>query len=202
MALRILRLDTSLFGEQGASSQLNELVVEQLMQTHGAVEVTQRDFARHPLPHFTAQTITALNTAPEQRMPEQQHIVELADTLIAELQAADVLIIAAPMYNFSVPSTLKAWVDHVARAGVTFRYTQNGPEGLVGDKPVYVVTTRGGIHKDEPSDGAIPFLHTYLNFLGLRDIRVIYAEGLNLGGDKRIESLAHAKTAIEQLVAA
>jgi len=200
MTTKILRIDTSLFGEQGSSSRLNQALIEKLSQTQGNVEIVHRDLAREPLPHFSAEAITAISTNPEARTPQQAQLAQLADQLIAELQAADIVVVAAPMYNFGVPSTLKAWIDYVARAGVTFRYTSQGPEGLVTGKTLYVVTTRGGVHRDQRTDSEVPHLHTYFQFLGFTDIRTLYAEGLNMG--QRDSQFAEALANIDQLVAA
>ncbi len=200
MATKILRLDTSVFSEQGSSSRLNHALVERLGQIRGDVEIRHRDLAKKPLPHFSADVITALVTKAEARTAEQAQLAQLADTLIDELLATDILVVAAPMYNFGIPSTLKSWIDFVARAGVTFRYTEQGPEGLVKGKTVYVVTTRGGVHKEQAADTEVPFLRTYFEFLGITDIRTLYAEGLNMG--KREEHFAEALANIDQLVAA
>lgn len=200
MSIKILRIDTSLFSEQGASSRLNQALIDKLTERHGSAEIVHRDLGRDPLPHFTAEVITALGLDPTARTPQQTALVQLADTLIAELQAADVVVVAAPMYNFGIPSTLKAWIDYVARAGVTFRYTSQGPEGLVTGKTLYVVTTRGGVHRDQKTDTGVPHLHTYFQFLGFADIRTLYAEGLNMG--QRDQQLAAALSAIDTLVAA
>lgn len=200
MTTKILRLDTSVFSEQGSSSRLNHAVTEKLEHLFGQVEVCHRDLAREPLPHFSADVITALNTSAEERTDEQTRLKALADELIDELFAADILVVAAPMYNFGIPSTLKAWIDYVARAGVTFRYTAEGPEGLVKGKTLYLVTTRGGIHKDQETDSEIPFLQTYFRFLGITDIRTIYAEGLAMA--RKDEQFAAALASVDQLVAA
>lgn len=200
MAKKILRLDTSVFSESGSSSKLNRALIEKLTRLHGDIEVLHRDLARTPLPHFSAEIIEAISTASEQRSPEQTQLANMADELIAELFAADILVVAAPMYNFGVPSTLKAWIDYVARAGVTFRYTEKGAEGLVKGKVLYLVTTRGGIHKGLKSDSEVPFLQTYFEFLGITDIRTLYAEGLNMSQGK--EQFAAALAEIDRLVAA
>lgn len=200
MATKILRLDTSVFSEQGSSTRLNQALTEKLEQTYGEVEVRHRDLAREPLPHFSAEVITALQTEVEALSPAQAKLRALADELIEELFAADILVVAAPMYNFGIPSTLKAWIDYVARAGVTFRYTSNGPEGLVKGKTLYLVTTRGGIHRDQDTDSEIPFLHTYFRFLGITDIRTLYAEGLGMA--KKDEQFTAALASIDKLVAA
>ena len=200
MTTQILRVDASLFGAEGVSSQLNKTLVTLLSEHFKDVSVSARDFGLQPLPHFSAEYVAALATAPEKRNLAQQHSVALADELIAEVQQADVLVVAAPMYNFGVPSGLKAWMDYIARAGVTFRYTENGPQGLLHNKTVYLVTTRGGVHKEQSSDAQIPYLQNYFAFLGVDDVRVIYAEGINMG--QKEESIQQAIQAMQQAIAA
>lgn len=194
----VLILNTSLFGSEGASSQLNQQVLQALELEHGKLSVTERDLTQNPLPYFDAELIAALGTASSERTADQASRVALADELISELKAADALIVAAPMYNFGVPAQLKTWLDYVARAGVTFKYTENGPVGLLNDKPVYITATRGGQHKGSATDNETPFLTTFFNFVGLKDLRFVYAEGLNMG--QKEQSFAAAKADIEQLV--
>lgn len=196
MSTKVLRLDSSIFGSGGASTQLNEQVIETLKSRHGDVEVVHRDLARKPLPHFTVEFIQALGKAPEERTAEEAAQVALADQLIKELREADILVIGAPMYNFTIPTTLKTWMDYVARAGETFKYTENGPVGLVGDAKIYINTSRGGVHKGQPTDGIVPLLKSFFAMMSLTDISVVYAEGLTLGGDSRSKGLAEAERAI------
>lgn len=200
MTTRILRLDTSVFGESGASTRLSDALTAKLRSLYGEVEVVHRDLASEPLPHFSIDVINALQSEERARTPEQVKVKALADTLIEELLATDILVVAAPMYNFGIPSTLKAWIDYVARAGVTFRYTSAGSEGLVKGKTLFLVTTRGGIHKGQETDGAVPFLQTYFRFLGVTDIRTLYAEGLAMA--EKEEQFAAALASIDHLVAA
>lgn len=200
MTTKILRLDSSVFGEQGSSTRLSDALTEKLKGIYGEVTVVHRDLAGEPLPHFSVDVITALQTDEPARTPEQIKLKALADELIEELFTADILIVAAPMYNFGIPSTLKAWIDYVARAGVTFRYTSSGSEGLVKGKTLYLVTTRGGIHKGQETDGAVPFLQTVFRFLGITDIRTLYAEGLALA--QKDEHFSAALASIDNLVAA
>lgn len=200
MSTNILRVDTSLFGDSGVSTELNQALVEQLVARLGTAHVTHRNLAKQPLPHFSAEAVAAISSPAEQRTPEQAQLAALADELIAEVQGADILVVAAPMYNFGVPSTLKAWIDFIARAGVTFRYTESGPVGLLLNKTVYVVTTRGGVHKGEATDSQVPYLQTYFNFLGITDVRFIYAEGINMG--QKEQSVLDAVQAIKDAVAA
>lgn len=201
MATHVLRLDSSVFGEQGASTRLNGALVEALRQRHGDLQVTRRDLAADPLPHVGADVLTALATAAQRRSPDQQRMVELADSLILEVRRADVLVIAAPMYNFGIPSTLKTWMAYIARAGETFHYTADGPVGHLQGKKVYVVSSRGGLHRDQPSDGVVPLLRAFFHLLGITDLDLIYAEGLNLGEVERQRGLAAANAQIARLAA-
>lgn len=201
MTTRVLRLDTSLFGAGGASSQLNDALIEKLRARHGAVEVVRRDLAAAPLPYFDAPAVAALATEPAARDAGQRELAALAERLLKEVREADILVIAAPMYNFSVPSTLKTWMDWLARAGVTFRYTEHGPEGLLGGRKVFVTSSRGGLHRDSPSDAIVPLLRSYFALLGMEDVEVIYAEGLNMGGEQREKGLAAAREQIDNLAA-
>ena len=195
----ILKINSSLFATESVSKQLMEELVAQLAHDHDPI--VQRDLSQDGVPHVDGEWFAALTAAEEQRSESQAKQVAYSDQLIAEVQAADILVIAAPMYNFSVPSVLKAWFDHIARAGVTFSYTADGPKGLLTGKTAYIVTTRGGIHKDQPSDTQVPFIENFLAFIGIDDVRVIYAEGLNMGEDAREKGLAAARQRIAQLAA-
>lgn len=198
----LLRIDSSLFSEQGVSHQLADELIEVLSQQHPDLSVMGRNLADENIPHLDGEWITALSTPEESRTNEQQKKSAYSDQLIAELQQSDAVVIGAPMYNFSVPSVLKAWFDHIARAGVTFSYTPDGPKGLLENKIAYVITTRGGLHKDKPSDTQVPFIRTILGFIGIDDVRFIYAEGLNMGNGARDQGLAEARQNIKQLVTA
>ncbi len=190
MSINVLRLDSSLFASNGQSTQLNDLVEQHLRQVHGELNLVRRDLGQNPLPHLSAEFLQALGTPADQRTTEQAAAVALADTLIAELQAADLVILAAPMYNFAAPSVLKTWMDYIARAGTTFKYTEQGPVGMLADKPVYIQTTPG-LHQGASSDTVTPLLTTFFKFIGLQDLRFTYAEGLNMGA-LRTENLAKA----------
>jgi FMN-dependent NADH-azoreductase len=196
----VLQLTTSLFGEQGQSSRLASEFSNALAEAGGG-QVVRRDLAHDPLPHLTAERFTAFGTPASQRTLEQQRVVAESDALIDELRRADVLVIGLPMYNFGVPSTLKAYFDHVARAGVTFRYTADGPEGLLTGKKAYVFATRGGKHAGTATDLQTGFVRQFLGFLGIRDVEFIYAEGLALGEQQREQALAAAAERIARLAA-
>jgi FMN-dependent NADH-azoreductase len=197
----LLQLHSSLFADNSVSRQISDKLVAQLRENKEVNQVITRNLAEAAIPHLDATWITALTTAAEERTAEQQQMVDYSDKLIAEIQTADVVVIGAPMYNFGVPTVLKAWFDHIARAGVTFTYTDKGPEGLLTGKVAYVVTTRGGIHKDASTDTQVPFLKNILGFVGIQDVHIIYAEGLNMGEEQREKGFAEAKQAIEKLVA-
>ena len=196
---KILRIDSSLFGAASVSKQLADELVIQLVKPHSQHSITHRDLTAPQIPHLDEELLSALNTPAEQRTPEQHQRVDFADQLIDELSQANTLIIGAPMYNFAVPSVLKSWFDHVARAGVTFRYGEKGPEGLLEIEQAYVITSRGGMHKGQPSDSETAFLRTMLGFLGINNVEFIYAEGLNMGDGQREAGLSAARQQIQQL---
>lgn len=199
---KILHIDSSLFSRDGVSATLSAAFVERLRAREPGIQVTHRDLGRAPIPHLDGTRLTAIATPADQRTPERQRIAAEADRLIEELQAADLLVLGVPMYNFGIPSPLKAWFDHVARAGVTFRYTSAGSEGLLKGKRAIVVTSRGGLHQGQPSDTETSYLATILGFIGITDVEFVYAEGLNLGEAPRRDGLAAATVRLEQLAAA
>jgi FMN-dependent NADH-azoreductase len=189
-------------GTGSYSTRLANEVVDGLAKARSDAKVTVRDLNRQPHPAMDEAALQALFTPAEHRTPEQAARVALDDALIAELMAADVIVLGAPMYNFAIPSQLKNWLDAIARAGVTFRYTEKGPIGLVRSKTVYVVTTRGGMHRGQPTDHVVPYLQVMLGFLGMTDVRVIYAEGLAMGPEVETRALAEARRQIGQLLQA
>ncbi|PXW16892.1 FMN-dependent NADH-azoreductase [Paraburkholderia caballeronis] len=182
---------------QGAQSTLlvGELTAK-LQQANPGAKVVSRDLQSAPLPHLDDAVLGAFFTPAEQRTPEQQAIAARSEALIAELQAADVVVIGAPLYNFGVSSQLKTYFDWIARAGITFRYGAQGPEGLVTGKKVFVVAPRGGLYAGTPNDSQTPYLRTFLGFLGMTDVTFIYAEGLNMGPEAQSAGLANARDAI------
>jgi FMN-dependent NADH-azoreductase len=182
--MNILHLDSSALGAASASRELTAAIVGQLRGEHPKAEVIHRDLDAQPLPHFTGATLA-------KRDPAE---AELARTVLDEFLAADVVVIGAPMYNFSLPSTLKAWLDRIAVAGTTFRYTANGPEGLAGGKRVIVASTRGGLYGEaSPADFQEAYLRQFFSFLGIDAIEIVRAEGLNLSPEQRVESLEAAR---------
>ena len=200
----ILQLTASLFGDNSQSSRLaGEFVqtLQNLSNVKPGTSVITRDLASRPVPHLTAERFLALNTPAEQRTLEQQRVVAESDALVDELKRADVIVIGLPMYNFGVPSTLKAYFDHVARAGVTFRYTAGGPEGLLKGKKAYVFATRGGRYAGTPADLQTAYVRRFLGFIGIQDVEFVYAEGLAMGAEHRDAALRNAEARIEQLAA-
>ncbi|EGQ7825223.1 FMN-dependent NADH-azoreductase [Vibrio parahaemolyticus] len=186
---RVLALKSSILGDYSQSNKLVEDFIKNVDQD----KLTVRDLAANPLPVLDFAVATALR-ATEDLSQEQQVVVDLSDTLIEEVKAADTLVIAAPMYNFTIPTQLKNWIDLIARAGVTFKYTENGVQGLIEGKKAIVVTTRGGIHKDSPTDNVTPYLRTVLGFVGISDVEFVYAEALNMGEDAASKGISEAQS--------
>ena len=196
----LLQLNSSLFSTDGQSSRLAEEFVDEWRAANPGAEVIVRDLAGSPVPHLTAERFGAFLAKPEARTPEQQAVVRYSDSLINELRRADVIVIGLPMYNFGVPSTLKAYFDHIARAGVTFRYTEKGAVGLLGGKKVYVFAARGGKYQGTPHDFETGYVRQFLGFLGINDVEFVYAEGLALGKASVQSSIAAAREAIQRIV--
>src|SRR6185369_14706852 len=162
--------------------------------------VTVRDFAREPVPHLDAASFGAFIAKPEERTAEQRKAVAYSDALIAELKAADVIVLGLPLYNFGLPSTLKAYFDQVGRAGSTFRYTAEGPVGLLTGKKAYVFAARGGLYKGTPSDTQTPYVRAFLAFIGITDVEFVYAEGLAISEASKSAGIAAAHRDIANLV--
>ena len=183
----------------GNANALADQFVGEWLTTHAQDKLIKRDVGANPLPHLTEELIGAFFTPADQRTAEQAELVQRSDQLIAELQAADVLVLGVPMYNFGIPSTLKSYFDHIARAGVTFRYTANGPEGLVKGKKAYVLAARGGLYQGTPKDSQTAYLRDFLGFIGISDVEFVYAEGLNMGAEQHDQAQAAAQQRIAEL---
>lgn len=196
----LLQINSSLFAGNGQSSQLSDKFVAAWQDANPQGQVVTRDLSAEPVPHLTAERFGAFLAAADARTPEQQAVVDFSDRLIDELRSADVIALGLPMYNFGIPSTLKAYFDHVARAGVTFRYTANGPEGLLQNKKVYVFAARGGLYAGTPRDSQTAYVRDFLGFIGLTDVEFVYAEGLAMGDESKQKALAEAGGTIGQLV--
>jgi len=195
----ILHIDSSIFAADGTSSALAAEFVAGLRAVDPAITVTHRDLGTEPVPHLDAETFGAFLTDPAERTARQAELAGRSDRLVAELQAADTVVLGVPMYNFQVPSQLKAWFDHVARAGITFRYTPNGPEGLLTGRNAFVFTARGGLYAGGEQDTQTPYLLQFLGFLGITDVTVSHAEGLAMGDEARAAGLARARADIHRL---
>ena len=197
---RILLIQSSLFSGNSASSKLGEEFVSQIQARYPGSNVTTLDLASAPLPHLDAEEFSSWTIPAEERSPEQQRLAGLSDELIDELFAHDTLVLAVPMYNLGIPSTLKAWIDRVARAGKTFRYTASGPEGLVKGMQTFVLTTRGGQYQGTPLDTQTGYLKGILGLMGITDVEMVYAENLARGGEVRENSINTARRLIEEIV--
>ncbi len=195
----ILQINSAARSQGAQSTLLADELTAKLQQSNPGATVTVRNLLADALPHLDDAVLGAFFTPVEQRSAEQSAIVAKSDALIDELRAADVIVLGAPLYNFGVSSQLKTYFDWIARAGVTFRYTANGPEGLITGKKVYVVSARGGKYAGTPNDTQTPYLTTFLGFIGMTDVSFIYAEGLNLGPESASASLAGAREAIAAL---
>ncbi|MBD8250585.1 FMN-dependent NADH-azoreductase [Pantoea agglomerans] len=197
---KVLVLKSSILAGYSQSSQLADFYIEQA-KAQGK-EVTVRDLAANPIPVLDGELVGAMRPSDTPLSPRQQEALDLSDELIAELQAHDEVVIAAPMYNFNIPTQLKNYFDLIARAGVTFRYTEAGPEGLVKGKTAVVISSRGGIHKDTPTDLLTPYVKLFLGFIGITDVEFVFAEGIAYGPEVSSKATAEAKDAIKQIVTA
>lgn len=198
--MNILQIHSSIRSGSSHSSRLAQDIVERLRAAHPGATVTVRDLSAQPHPELDGDALGALFTAPEDRTAAQAARVALDDALIAEIQAADIVVLGVPMYNFGVPVQLKNWIDAISRARVTFRYTEHGPEGLLKGKKVYFALTRGGQYRNTPADTQAAFLQAVFTFLGMTDIDIVYAEGLALGPEAEQRALAEARTQLDSLL--
>lgn len=189
-----LVLKSSILGEHSQSNQIIDKVLE------GKSGIIERDLAANPIPVLDLNVATALRSPAEDLSDELKAVLALSNQLIDEIKAADQIVIGAPMYNFLIPTQLKNYFDLIARAGVTFSYTENGPVGLLENKKVVVVTTRGGLHKDSPRNSIESYLTTILGFIGLNDVEFVYAEALNMGDEPAAEARKQALTQLAELV--
>ncbi|WP_428439647.1 FMN-dependent NADH-azoreductase [Photobacterium sagamiensis] len=193
---KVLVLKSSILGDYSQSNGL----IDHLVASWGdaVTSVTERDLVAQPLPVLDGEIAGGLRGG-DSLSQRQKETLEQSDQLINELKAHDTIVIAAPMYNFHIPTQLKNWIDLVARAGVTFSYTETGPVGLIKDKKAVVVTTRGGIHKDGPTDVMIPYLKTVLGFIGITDVELVYSEALAMGPEMAEKAIAGAKADLENI---
>lgn len=196
-----LVINSSILGADSVSSALVARAVAELRNREPGLNLVVRDLGATPVPHIDGDAATALRGEPANEA--QRAARALSDEMVAELQAADILVIGAPMYNFGIASTLKSWFDYVLRAGVTFRYTEAGPEGLLKAKRAIVVVSRGGLYSEGPAQGLDsqePHLRTLLGFIGITDVEFVRAERLAFGPDARRQSIADAESRISEIV--
>lgn len=197
--MNILQINSSVRGAASTSTRIANSVVEQLKRLHPEASVEVRELATQPI--LDAQALGALFTPAETRTPEQAARVAQDDATIAQLLEADVVVIGVPLYNLGEPVQLKAWIDAISRAGVTFRYTSEGPEGLVKGKKVYVAFARGGKYRGTPYDTQTPYLRNLLGFMGMTDVTFLHAEGLAMGEEATAQALAEVEAEIAAIAA-
>lgn len=194
----VLVVQSSVNGQSAQSNRLIEQFISALPEGFTRQDL---DLVNDDYPHLAMSEIASWMIPAQQRTPEQQALAARSDSAVAQVASADLILLGVPMYNFGVPSQLKAWFDRLARAGLTFKYTEQGPVGLLQDKPVIVFATRGGVYKDLPADSQTPFVKSFLNFIGLKSVHFVYAEGLNMGPDSVAQALAAAEEKIQLLSA-
>ena len=199
--MNILQINASARHTGSQSTQLANDIVDRLRSKNPSAKLVRRDLAQNPAQLIDDAALNALFSPVEKRTPEQAARVAIDDALIAEIQAADMLVLGVPMYNFGISVQLKAWLDAITRAKVTFRYTENGAEGLLTGKKVYVALARGGRYRDTPADSQVPYLKTIFAFIGLNDVEFIYAEGLAMGAESAAQSLSQAQADIANAIA-
>jgi FMN-dependent NADH-azoreductase len=198
----LLQIKASISHDQGLSSQLANNFVAAYRKGHPEAKVLVREVASaDPVPHLNGERFGAFIAKPEERSDAQHAVVAYSDALIDELKRADIIVIGLPMYNFGVPSQLKAYFDHIARAGVTFKYSATGPVGLLTGKKVYIFAARGGLYAGSPLDTQTGYVRDFLAFLGMRDVQFVYAEGLAVSPESRDAGLAKAAAEIAALAA-
>jgi FMN-dependent NADH-azoreductase len=198
----LLQINASINNGNGESSRLSKQFVDAFRGRHPDAKIVVRDVAStEPVPHLDAERFGAFIAKPEERSAEQRAVVTYSDELIGELEQADVIVLGLPMYNFGVPSQLKAYFDHIARVGVTFKYTDKGPVGLLTGKKAYVFAARGGQYAGTPLDTQSSYVRDFLRFLGIADVQFVYAEGLHISPQSKEAGLARAAAEIERLAA-
>jgi len=188
--MKVLHIDSSILGENSVSRQLSQAIVTQLQAKHTDASVEYLDLAKQPIPHLTAEIL----------MGQDAEQAALGEKIIQQYLEADVVVVGAAMYNFGLPSTLKAWIDRISVAGKTFKYTENGPVGLAGEKKAYIASSRGGVYgENSPADFQEGFLKTVFNFTGVNDVEIIRAEGVNMGAELKDQAIASALAQVKSL---
>ena len=204
--MKLLHIDSGILGTASVSRQLTSAVVAHYRATQPGVEVVSRDLIAAPLSHLNGEQIFAAGADASQRSPQMQATLEESQKVLEEFLNADVIVVGAPMYNFGIPSQLKAWIDRIAVRGKTFAYTEQGPKGLAGGKTVIIASARGGFYgAGSPAAGMDhqeSYLRTVFGFLGVTDVRFVRAEGLNVSPENKQKALEAAERDLVQLIAA
>lgn len=185
MSTKILKVVASFRGNASVSNQISDEVIARLKEKEGDVTVTVRDVSNNPISHLDSELFSAFLTPEANRSESQQKAVDISDEMIQEVFDADIIVIGVPMYNFTIPSVLKSWIDHIARANITFKYTENGPVGLVNHTKVYLAISTGGVYTDDalaPIDFTENYLKAVLGFIGITDVTTFRAEGMAIPG--------------------
>ncbi|CDG21434.1 FMN-dependent NADH-azoreductase [Xenorhabdus poinarii G6] len=198
---KVLVLKSSILAQYSQSNKLADYFVEQYLAGHSGNNVTIRDLADNPIPVLDGELVNALRPSGAALTERQQSALALSDALITELKAHDVIVITAPMYNFSIPTQLKNYFDLIARAGVTFHYTEAGPEGLLKGKRAIILTSRGGIYKDSATDMMTPYLRIFLKFIGITEVEFVFAEGLALGAESANQTHQNTREMLDEMIA-
>ena len=198
---QILVLQTSARREGSASRQYTDQLVQALSDKHPGARIVTRELGIEPLPHLDETLLGGWTKPAEAQTEAERQAAARSAVLIDELLASDIVVIGSAMYNFGITSTLKAWLDHVLAAGKTFRYTENGPVGLAGDRKVYVVAARGGRYQGSPLDHQEPYLKTALGFIGISDLEFVYVEGQAMGEAEAAKGRTEAEDAIKRVAA-
>lgn len=193
--MKILKINSSANTQTSVSRKYVDVIVNKIKENNNDAEISSRDVVTSNLPHLNGAMLDSF-FAQQERTKEQTEAVKVSDQLVNELKAADILVIGAPIYNFSIPATLKTYIDLIARAGLTFKYTENGPVGLLENKKAYIVVTSGGVAVNSPVDFNTPYLKQFLAFIGITDVTVIAVDQLMMGAEDKMKS---ADKAIENL---
>ena len=197
---KILNIVSSIMGDQSFSIKLSQTILDKLQATYPGSQVVTRELSKQPFPYMEESYLAALFTPEESRTPEHIAAVKHSDEAIKELLEADIVVIGAPVYNFAIPSTLKSWIDHIVRAGKTFSYSAQGPEGLVKNKKVYIAIASGGVFSEGPYkayDFVEPYLKLTLGFIGLQDVEIFRIEGTKVP-DVKETAWAKAVSSVEE----
>lgn len=200
----ILLITSSPRGEESVSSKVAGQLATALSASSGAA-IVKRDLAANPISHLDTVTTNAIRKAPADRTPEEAAAIKISDELVAEIQAADKVVIGTGLINFNIYSGLKSWIDNIARAGVTFSYTAEGPKGLLTGKKAYIVLASAGVYSEGPAaplNHAVPYLKTVLGFLGITDVEVLNVEGLAFGPEAVEKAFAAAESRTKELAVA